>query len=123
LMGPVGLRNIALACYHNTQWLSEKLAGLNSVKILFHSPSFHEMVLQLNVNADAVLEELAKFDIQGGFSLQKAYPELGNSILVCVTETKAGLDLDEYVDKLKFVLSRVTDTGLSQQTQKKTLVD
>jgi glycine dehydrogenase subunit 1 len=123
LMGPVGLRHIALACYQNAHLLRDKLSGLNNVKILFDSIFFHEIVLQLPAPADLVLEELAKFDIQGGFSLQKAYPELGNSILICVTETKANLDLDEYVDKLKFVLSRIGDSFSSTAQEKKTLVD
>jgi glycine dehydrogenase subunit 1 len=122
LMGPVGLRHIALACYKNTRLLREKLLALNGVKILYDGVFFHEMVLQLAVPADIVLEELAKFDIQGGYSLQKAYPELGNAILVCVTETKAGLDLDEYVDKLKFVLSRLAEGGFNTLAEKKTLV-
>jgi glycine dehydrogenase subunit 1 len=122
LMGPVGLRHIALACYKNTRLLREKLSALKGVKILFEGVIFHEMVLQLSAPADLVLEELAKFDIQGGYSLQTAYPELGNAILVCVTETKAGLDLDEYIDKLKFVLSRVADGGFNTTAEKKTLV-
>jgi glycine dehydrogenase subunit 1 len=110
LMGPEGLRNIALACYQNARLLQDKLTAIAGVQIIFSGTIFHEMVLQLPVPADLVLQELARFNIQGGYSLHKSYPELGNAMLVCATETKASLDFDEYADKLKFVLSKLSDS-------------
>lgn len=124
IVGPVGLRNIALACYQNARLLQDKLSAINGVKVIFSGSIFHEMVLELSAPADLVLQELAKFNLQGGFSLQKTYPELPNCLLVCATETKASLDFDEYADKLKFVLSKLADTTIySSTTEKKTLVD
>jgi glycine dehydrogenase subunit 1 len=37
--------------------------------------------------------------------LQEHYPELGNTLLVCATETKTSADLQNYVGFLKQALS------------------
>ena len=105
LMGPKGLRRVAEVCHQNLTLLQEKLANVEGVRCLFSSPKFHEMVLQLNQPVDAVLMALAKQKIQGGFSLKKHYPELGESLLVCVTETKTPEDIEFFVKKLQEVLS------------------
>ncbi len=110
LMGPVGLKRVALACYHNLQELSEKLTAIAGVEKVFNSPVFNEVVLRLPQSVDKVLTELANFNIQGGCSLQAHYPELENCLLVCATETKTGLDFDEYADKLRFVLEQLANS-------------
>ena len=79
----------------------EKLQNIPGVEVRFQSPSFHECVLQLQTSADAVLERLAAYRIQGGLSLHEYYPELKNCVLVCVTETKTASDLDYYVQHLE----------------------
>lgn len=104
LMGPKGLRRIALACYHNTKLLREKLAGIPGVEIVFQGPMFHETVVRISKPAEQVLHELALTKIQGGFALQSFYPELGNSLLVCATETKSELDMDLFVQQLTEIL-------------------
>ncbi|MBS0484027.1 MAG: hypothetical protein JSS06_02225, partial [Proteobacteria bacterium] len=43
--------------------------------------------------------------ILGGFDLSAYYPELGNALLVCVTETKTAADLQNYAAALKQALA------------------
>jgi glycine dehydrogenase subunit 1 len=120
LMGPTGLRRMALASYANARALREKLSKIAGVEVVFTSPIFHEMVLRLTQPVAQVLQELAALNIQGGFALQQTYPELGNCLLVCATETKTPADLAEYAEKLQFVLDKMrANTPL----EKKTLVD
>jgi glycine dehydrogenase subunit 1 len=109
LLGPKGLRQTAIACYHNAHALREKLCAVAGVEGVFTVPFFHEMVIRLPQSATRVLAELAKFNIQGGYDLQNTYPELKNCLLVCATETKSTLDFDEYADKLQFVLNKLAD--------------
>ncbi len=106
LLGPKGLRKVALAAHQNLCLLQEKLSAINGVEIVFaEQPLFHEMVLRLPVPVDAVLNQLAELKVQGGFSLRKVYPELGECMLVCVTETKAPDDLDVFANQLNAVLN------------------
>jgi glycine dehydrogenase subunit 1 len=72
---------------------------------MFDVPHFHEVVLQFDRPIAPVLKALARSDILGGFDLAKDYPELGNALLVCATETKTDADLATYRDALHQVMS------------------
>ena len=50
-------------------------------EIVFTRPIFHEVLVRLPKPVDEVLEILAKSQIQGGFALKKAYPELGEVLV------------------------------------------
>lgn len=72
----------------------------------FTHPFFHEVVLQLNDNAKDVLRALQAQGILGGLDISAWYPELGQAILVCVTETKTAADLDHYAQHMERILSK-----------------
>ncbi|MDR3491040.1 MAG: aminomethyl-transferring glycine dehydrogenase subunit GcvPA [Gammaproteobacteria bacterium] len=110
LLGPEGLRLSAIACHQNTCLFREKLKKVEGVKKIFSGAFFHEIVLQFSQPVDNVLEELAKFNIQGGYAISQFYSELENCLLVCVTETKTEFDMDEYVAKLQIVLRHLNST-------------
>jgi glycine dehydrogenase subunit 1 len=106
LMGPQGLRQIAIACHQNLQTLREKLLTIAGVEDVFQQPSFHELVIRLPMSVDVVLNELAKNKIQGGYNLTKTYPELGECLLVCATETKTQQDIDYFVQALAQIVQQ-----------------
>ena len=90
----------------NTQALVQKLDAIPGVEVVFAGDRFHEAVIRLPRPVAPLLEKLAKQDILGGFDLGKHYPELGNAVLVCATETKSEADLDRYADALRKLLSQ-----------------
>ena len=65
---------------------------------------FHEVALSLDRPVAPVLDALAKKQILGGFDLSVDYPELGDALLICATETKTDADLQNYADELADVL-------------------
>lgn len=96
LLGPQGLKNVALSCHQNTKALVEKLTAIPGVELVFKRPFFHEAVLRLPKSAKNIVKELAQQNIQAGYYLGDDYPELDNCILICATETKTTEDLDQY---------------------------
>ena len=86
--------------------LADKLAAIPGVTRAFVSPYFHEVVLKLNDNAKDVLRALQAQGILGGLDISGWYPELGQAILVCVTETKTAADLDHYAQQMERILSK-----------------
>jgi glycine dehydrogenase subunit 1 len=52
-----------------------------------------------------VLSRLKQKGILGGLDLQGYYPELGNALLICTTETKTAADLQNYAEALEWALS------------------
>ncbi|OYY80663.1 MAG: hypothetical protein B7Y33_03210, partial [Hydrogenophilales bacterium 16-62-9] len=57
-------------------------------------------------SAKDVLRALQAQNILGGLDVSAWYPELGQAILVCVTETKTVADLDLYAQQLERILSK-----------------
>jgi glycine dehydrogenase subunit 1 len=70
------------------------------VKLAFEGPRFHEAVLQLDRPVAPLIAELAKRGIIAGYDLSNDYPELGNALLVCATETRTAADIMAYADAL-----------------------
>lgn len=105
LLGSEGLRRVAANSHQNTVLLREKLMQIEGVEIVFDRPFFHECVLRLPSPVSKVLERLADRGIQGGFDLTPYYPELGQTLLVCATETKTAEDVQAYDQALRAALS------------------
>jgi glycine dehydrogenase subunit 1 len=100
LLGPEGLRRVAARCMRNARSLRERMAALPGVRVLFGRPGFHEFAVALPLPAETVIERLAGARILAGVALGEDYPELGDALLVCATETKTDADLDRYVEAL-----------------------
>src|SRR5215469_9804270 len=107
LMGPQGLERTAAACHERTRELVAALTRVPGVRLAFAHPYFHEAVLQLDRPVAAVLKALGARGILGGLDLSGYYPELGNALLVCATETKTSADIDRYRSALHETLQGV----------------
>ena len=105
LLGPEGLARVALTSQQRTARLVELLTAIDGVERAFDTPHFHEAVLRLDRPVAPVLEALASRDVLGGLDLSTHYPELGNAMLVCATETKTDLDLATYRDALADIMA------------------
>jgi glycine dehydrogenase subunit 1 len=104
LLGHEGLARVAQSSMARTAELLELLTTIDGVRPLFEGPHFHEIALRLDRPVAPVLAALAKQDILGGFDLTADYPELGNALLVCATETKTAADLESYRKALADIL-------------------
>lgn len=107
LLGPEGLRRVAVASHERTRELRDELVTIKGVTTVFDSTYFHELVIRVPGDADAVLHALAKNKIQGGYSLKHVYPELGDCLLICCTETKTHEDIKLLAQRLREVLNGV----------------
>ena len=106
LLGPAGLARVAQASHANAAQLAQRLVALPGVTRVFSGPLFHEFVVQFNAPVADVLQALRAQGILGGLALTQDYPELGNALLVCATETKRDDDLARYADNIKRILDR-----------------
>jgi glycine dehydrogenase subunit 1 len=104
LLGHEGLARVALASCARTDELVTMLSAIEGVERLFIGPHFHECVLRLDRPVGPVIDALAARGILAGFDLSATYPELGNALLVCATETKTTSDLDAYRDALRRIM-------------------
>jgi len=100
LLGSDGLERVAAASVANTKELVRRLSEIRGVRPLFKGARFHEAVLTLDRPVAPVLASLAERDLLGGYDLSADFPELGNALLVCATETKLEQDIDAYARAL-----------------------
>ena len=101
LLGPEGLRRVAATCHARTAALAAGATAIPGVSEAFASPRFHEVVLRLPVAAHGVLRRMRDRGVLGGVNLQDWYPELGDAVLVCATETKTEEDIRTYLAALR----------------------
>jgi glycine dehydrogenase subunit 1 len=107
LLGPQGLARTAAASHARARELVAALSRVAGVRTAFAGPCFHETVLQLDRPVAPVLEALRGRGILGGLDLAAYYPELGNALLVCATETKSSADIERYRSALSEALQKV----------------
>lgn len=105
LLGAEGLRRVAASAHAGLGKLLRQLAQVPGVVPAFDAPRFHECVLRLPRPAVEVLAAMRSARILGGYDLARDYPELGNALLVCVTETRTESDLASYAGALGTALA------------------
>ena len=97
LMGKQGLKAIAQLCHARAVHMKRSLVAAG-IEPLFTAPFFHEVAMRFEKPIETVLAQLAKKRIQGGYALKTTYPELGESLLLCATETKTHAAIQALVD-------------------------
>ncbi len=95
--GKRGLRELAEQNLGKAHYLADVLARLPGVRRPFAAPFFNEFVIQLGKDAAQVQAKLRQERILAGVEVSRWYPELKNSLLVCVTETAKRADLDRVI--------------------------
>ncbi|HLD13974.1 MAG TPA: aminomethyl-transferring glycine dehydrogenase subunit GcvPA [Burkholderiales bacterium] len=106
LLGPEGLERVAATSHANTLALVEKLTAIKGVTRIFNRPVFHETALRLDMPVSDVLRALEAQGIVGGYDLSGHYPQLGQALLVCATETRTPEDIAQYAFHLERIVSK-----------------
>jgi glycine dehydrogenase subunit 1 len=93
LYGPEGLKELAEANSGAAVFAAERLASIKGVSLKFKGPFFNEFVISVPGSAGALREKVLARGIDIGLPLAPLYPELGETLLVCATETKTEADI------------------------------
>ncbi|HAH31904.1 MAG TPA: aminomethyl-transferring glycine dehydrogenase subunit GcvPA [Elusimicrobia bacterium] len=94
LLGPEGLKELAQANYDAAHAAAERLCSIKGVNLKFKGTFFNEFALALPCDANKLRSRLIeKESIDPGLPLKDFYPDLGDTLLVCATETKTEDDV------------------------------
>ncbi len=104
ILGAEGLERVAANSQQRTAELMDALTRIPGVKLAFTGTRFHEAVITLNRPVPEVLAALVERGIVGGYDLTPHFPQLGNALLVCATETRTSADVAAYAKALAEVL-------------------
>lgn len=100
LMGPEGLKDLAMLNLERRAYLEKKIKDVNSDALAFSAPHFHEVVVKLKMPVMDVVVPLLQQGLFPGIDLGTHYPELENHLLICVTEMNSHEDIDVLVKSL-----------------------
>ncbi len=102
LLGPEGMKEAAEANAFNTRYALKEILALDGIKLKFDNPFFNEFVVDFPNHPCELREKILKEDsIDIGLPLEKSYPDMKNSLLICATETKTKEDIDKLTAALR----------------------
>ncbi|MEW5920372.1 MAG: aminomethyl-transferring glycine dehydrogenase subunit GcvPA [Bacillota bacterium] len=100
-LGPQGLREVAGLCLQKAAYAREKINSLAGYAEAFPGTYFKEFPVCIPGEAPALNKKLLQSRIIGGLDLSKFYPELQNTMLLCVTEKRTCAEIDLLVQELE----------------------
>ncbi len=106
LMGREGIREAALQCHSKAVWARGRLSRVRGCRPRFDAPFFHEFVLDLPMEPEAVNRALLERGIIGGLPLGGLLhePDLERSMLFCVTELNTRDEIESLATALEEIL-------------------
>jgi len=107
LLGEAGLRRLAAVNHARAVAAAARLARVPGVRLVNDS-FFNEFTLELPKEARPAVREMAEHGVLGGVSLGRLYPgeeALANGLVVAVTETVTGDDIEALAKALEGVLA------------------
>jgi glycine dehydrogenase subunit 1 len=87
-VGPQGLREVCEQNILKTDYAVNAIAQRTKHRVLFPAPRFNEFVVEVHAKCSV------------GLPLARFYPELGNGVLLCITETVSRKQIDAMVEGL-----------------------
>lgn len=94
LLGPKGLRQVAEQCLQKSHYTHQALLATGKFTSTFTAPFFKEFALTASESIASINDRLLENNIIGGYPLANDYPELGNAVLIAVTEQRTKKEID-----------------------------
>lgn len=99
-MGKRGVQEVARQNLQKAHYAASEISKINGFGQKFTAPFFNEFVVRTPRPANEIIEGLLDRKIIGGIGLEPYYPEMRDSMLVCVTETAKKEAIDKLVSAL-----------------------
>jgi len=99
-LGRRGVQEVARQNLQKAHYAASEIAKLDGFELRFTAPFFNEFVVRAPRPATELTRALLDKKIVGGVALECYYPDLKDSLLVCVTETAKKEAIDNLVTAL-----------------------
>src|SRR5690606_22491417 len=93
-----GIREVAQHSFKKAHYTYKKLLETGKFKPLFDKPFFKEFAVVADRPVEELNAKLMEHGILGGYDLSKVNPELGNAVLIAVTENRTKEEIDRFVE-------------------------
>ena len=99
--GKTGLRQVANLCLQKAHYAQKAICALPGYEPVFSGPFFKEFVVRCPDDPVAINQRLLDAGILGGLPLAPYHPDLGDAMLLCVTEQRSKEEIDALVAALR----------------------
>jgi glycine dehydrogenase subunit 1 len=103
-LGKEGFRELGEQCLRRAHYARERISAVPGFRALFARPFFDEFAVASPVPVEQLNTGLRERGIIGGYDLSREYPELGNAVLIAVTEARTRDDIDALVTALEEIV-------------------
>jgi glycine dehydrogenase subunit 1 len=102
-MGKRGVQEVASQNLQKAHYAASQIAKLDGYRLEFSAPFFNEFVVRCPRRASETTRKLLEKRIVAGMALEYYYPDMPDSLLVCVSETASRAAIDDLVANLASV--------------------
>ena len=99
-LGRRGIVELAELMLQRTAYAREQLLGVDGVSPVHDRPVVREFAVALQAPVEPVIARCREQGINPGYPLGRDYPELGEGLLVAITERRTRSDIDRLVNAL-----------------------
>jgi glycine dehydrogenase subunit 1 len=99
-LGRRGIAELAELMLQRTAYARERLEALDGVSLQHHQPVVREFALTLDAPVERVIARCREQGVNPGYALTREYPELGQGLLVAITERRTGAEIDRLAEVL-----------------------
>jgi glycine dehydrogenase subunit 1 len=100
-LGRRGIVELAELMLQRTAYARARLGSLPGVQALHDRPVVREFAIALDAPVERVIERCRKQGVNPGYPLRRDYPELGEALLVAITERRTRADIDRLAEVLE----------------------
>jgi glycine dehydrogenase subunit 1 len=100
-LGRSGIVELASLMLQRTAYAREALAAVDGVRPLHDQPVVREFAVVLDAPVERVISRCREQGVNPGYSLARDYPELGDALLVAITERRTRAEIDRLTEALR----------------------
>jgi glyoxylase-like metal-dependent hydrolase (beta-lactamase superfamily II) len=103
-LGKQGFAELGSQCLRRAHYAQRRITAIPGFAPLFNRPYFDEFAVKTPHPPAEINTALRDLGIVGGYDLSKDYPELGDAMLFCVTETRTREEIETLAAALEEIV-------------------
>jgi glycine dehydrogenase subunit 1 len=103
-LGKQGFQELGAQCLRRAHYAQRRICGLSGFAPLFDRPFFDEFAVTTPLPPSEINTALRDLGIVGGYDLSADYPEYGDAMQFCVTETRTREEINTLVEALEEIV-------------------
>ena len=106
-LGPDGLTEVGRLSAQKARYMAARLTAIEGIALAYSSAYAREFAVSLPIHPSALIDAMAARGYLAGIDLTTDYPELGDALLIALTEKRSKQEIDSYVELVEEVIADV----------------